>query len=60
MERMNTTADVARILNMSVDVVRRKMRDGSLPGVKVGNKWLVSNSALASFLGCGVNENHAR
>lgn len=40
---------VARRLNIHPESVRRLIRDGKLPAIKFGNKWLVEKSVLEQF-----------
>jgi excisionase family DNA binding protein len=41
-----TTAETAEALRCSVDTVQRRIKDGSLPAVKVGRQWLVSRDVV--------------
>ena len=41
-----TVADAARQLNLSIEQVRRKLRDGKLRGHRVGNQWFVEERPL--------------
>lgn len=38
--------DVAALLGLSTQVVRRKFRDGTLPAIKIGAFWYVRDSDL--------------
>lgn len=49
-EEMLTSREVARKLRMSERTVHRLARKGTLPGVKVGRRWLFSRSALDEWL----------
>ncbi|MCL4803209.1 MAG: helix-turn-helix domain-containing protein [Anaerolineae bacterium] len=40
---------VGRRLNIHPESVRRLIRDGKLPAIKFGNKWLVERSVLEQF-----------
>ena len=40
---------VARRLSIHPESVRRLIRDGKLPAIKFGNKWLVERSVLEQF-----------
>lgn len=50
-----TAAEVAEVLRQSGQTVRRLMASGSLPGVKIGNRWYCPKSALVNFIEEGVN-----
>jgi excisionase family DNA binding protein len=38
---MITVAEAAKRLNLSIEQVRRKLREGKLRGQRIGNQWLV-------------------
>jgi excisionase family DNA binding protein len=47
------TADVceaAVVLGCSVETVRRRVRDGTIPAVKIGRKVLISKEILSRLL----------
>jgi DNA (cytosine-5)-methyltransferase 1 len=50
MEEMLTTKEVAQKLRLSVETVKKMLREGILPGHKVGRKWLVSSEELTQYL----------
>ena len=41
--------EVAKRLNIHPESVRRLIRQGKLPAIKFGNKWLVEKVNLAQF-----------
>jgi excisionase family DNA binding protein len=41
-----TVAEAAERLDLSIEQVRRKLRDGKLRGHRVGNQWFVEESPL--------------
>jgi excisionase family DNA binding protein len=41
--------DVAQRLNIHPESVRRLIRQGKLPAIKFGNKWLVDRATLEQF-----------
>ncbi len=43
---MITAADAAQRLQLSLEQVRRKLREGKLKGQRVGNQWFVDESAI--------------
>lgn len=43
-------ADVAELLGLHAETVRRHLATGDLPGRKLGGRWLVSPSALEAWL----------
>lgn len=42
--------EVSALLNMNTEVLRRWLRNGKLPGVKVGSDWRVNAADLEPFL----------
>jgi len=42
---MITVAEAAKRLNLSIEQVRRKLREGKLRGQRIGNQWFVEESA---------------
>ena len=42
--------DLAQHLGISHEAVRRALREGKLPGRRVGRRWLLSRSALLEWL----------
>lgn len=50
MEPMLTVSDVAHILNVSEETVRRWLRDEELTGMQVGNEWRVERTDLKAFI----------
>lgn len=52
-ERLLSVAEVARRLDVSEETVRRWLREGRLPGYRLGggrSGWRISESDLAEFL----------
>ncbi len=45
-----TVEEVAIVLRVSVQAVRRLLRKGEIPGIRVGKFWRVPRSALEAFL----------
>ncbi len=45
-----TVEEAAAILRVSTNTLRRLLRQGKIPGVKVGNSWRISRKALDAFL----------
>ena len=43
--------EVAERLRIHPESVRRLIRQGKLPAIKFGNKWLVEKSSLEQFAG---------
>ena len=43
---MITVAEAAKRLNLSIEQVRRKLREGKLRGQRIGNQWLVDEQSL--------------
>src|SRR5688572_11988179 len=48
---MITVAEAAKRLNLSIEQVRRKLREGKLRGQRIGNQWLVEESSLGGAKG---------
>jgi excisionase family DNA binding protein len=44
-----TTREVAARLRLNVEVVRRKLRRGEIPGRKVGRLWRIDDDELAKY-----------
>jgi excisionase family DNA binding protein len=44
-EGMITVAEAAKRLNLSIEQVRRKLRDGKLKGQRVGGQWFVAEES---------------
>ena len=42
---MITVAEAAKRLNLSIEQIRRKLREGKLRGQRIGNQWFVDASA---------------
>jgi excisionase family DNA binding protein len=49
-EELLTPEESAIFLKMHIDSVRRLLRQGKLPGVKVGGAWRIPKSALSEML----------
>jgi excisionase family DNA binding protein len=45
-----TVADAARILDRSTEQVRRYLREGVLPGERIGNQWFIDQRDLDQML----------
>lgn len=45
-----TVADAARILDRSTEQVRRYLREGVLPGERIGNQWFIDEVDLQQLL----------
>lgn len=50
MDPMLTVSEVARILNVTEEAVRRWLRDGDLDGTHIGSEWRVSQADLQEFI----------
>lgn len=48
-EGMVTVAEAARILGRSIEQVRRYLREGKLPGQRIGQQWFIPAAALRSW-----------
>ena len=45
-----TSAEVAEILRMNLQVVQRKLQAGEIPGYRIGREWRVERSQLLAWL----------
>ncbi|MBA7579098.1 hypothetical protein ES708_20965 [subsurface metagenome] len=45
-----TTNQLAKILDLSMLTTRRYLREGKIRGVKIGQRWFISNRNLDRFL----------
>ena len=45
-EDLITVAEAAKILNRSIEQVRRYLREGKLPGQRIGQQWFIPRGAL--------------
>lgn len=48
--RLLTVAETARLLRRSTEQVRRYLREGSLPGQRVGGQWFIHHADAEAFL----------
>lgn len=55
---MLTTEDIHELTQISLQVVRRLLASGQLPGVKIGARWFVPKSELEKFLSDQLDVNH--
>lgn len=51
MEKTYSVHETAHILGLCLDSVRRHLRDGKMPGVRVGRQWRITHSQLAAYMG---------
>jgi excisionase family DNA binding protein len=51
-----SVADAAKHLQRSTEQVRRYLREGRLPGRRIGGQWFIERSALNTFSGSGRKE----
>lgn len=50
MEKIFTPAEVAEILQVTVQTVKNHLRKGTLKGFKVGNRWRIKEADLQEFM----------
>ena len=48
-EGMVTVAEAAKILDRSIEQVRRYLREGKLKGQRIGQQWFIPKDALDSW-----------
>lgn len=53
-----TTGDICELLKLSNCHVRRMLRSGELPGVKIGARWYVPKSSLEEIFNKAKGEDH--
>ena len=53
-ERFYTAEEAAQVLGLQVRTVRTYIRDGRLPGVKIGKQYRVGRGDLEAFMGSGA------
>jgi len=53
-----STAEIAEMLKMNVQVIARKLQYGELVGYKIGKDWRVKESDLLAWLDKHSNQNH--
>lgn len=51
-----SVADASRLLKRSTEQVRRYLREGRLPGRRVGGQWFIERSAVDAFADSGRKE----
>lgn len=49
-ERVFTIEEIAETLKVSVDTVRRMIRDGEIHAIKVRGQWRITKEALDHYL----------
>lgn len=59
MTRLLRSEDVAELLGLSPQVVRRKFRNGELPAVKLGAFWYTPVSDLEKLFEIEAGDDHA-
>jgi excisionase family DNA binding protein len=65
-----TSKELSGILKVSLETIRKKLRNNEIKGVKVGSKWRISKSSLNNYMlsedgmsnasGCGVDDRMER
>ena len=51
-----TPDELARILNRSVESVRRLIKDGKIPAVKIGGRYVITEDTLQKLLRGEISE----
>ena len=51
-----TSAEVAGLLRLNVQVVQRKLQAGEIPGYRIGKEWRVERAQLLEWLGRHSNQ----
>jgi excisionase family DNA binding protein len=55
-ERMLSVRETAQVLGLCLDSVRRHLRSGKMPGVRVGRNWRIPESQLSVYMGIANDE----
>ena len=55
-EQLYSAEEAAQILGLQVRTVRNYVREGRLPGVRIGKQYRIARSALEAFAGSGPAE----
>lgn len=58
-DELYSAEEAARILGLQVRTVRNYIREGRLPGVRIGKQYRISRPVLEAFAGAGTGEVHA-
>ncbi len=58
-DQLYSAEEAAQILGLQVRTVRNYVREGRLPGVRIGKQYRISRSALEAFAGTGAGEAHS-
>ena len=56
MMKLYTPTEVAEILTVKESTVRRWMRNGAMPGIKIGKFWRIPEEALEAYLESKASE----
>ena len=56
--RFIKAAEVSRILGLSPTTIRTAIRNGDIPGIRVGGSYLVEREALERLLATVVSDGH--
>lgn len=52
-----TVEQLSKFLQLSKDTIRKHLREGRLPGRKIGKSWRVDRNAIRAFVGGSVVQN---
>ena len=55
-----TREEIAEVLKVSSDTVGKMLREGRLPGQKIGREWRCYQSTLTAFLKQGETNHHGK
>lgn len=55
-----TPEEVAHRLNISVGTVKKLLREGVMPGHKIGNQWRINPQRLQDYLAEQSNEKNSK
>lgn len=50
-----TTSDVAKIISIGTPAVRARLRDGTIPGHRIGDSWIIFKPEIRAWLNATSN-----
>ncbi|RKX70941.1 hypothetical protein DRP53_03310 [candidate division WOR-3 bacterium] len=50
-EKLYTTEETSELLRLGPQTIRKKLREGSIHGKKVGRRWLIKGKEIRRYIG---------
>jgi len=50
-EKLYTTEETSELLRLGSQTIRKKLREGSIRGKKVGRRWLIKGKEIRRYIG---------